>query len=62
MCIKGWKYYNHAMIPEAPPSQSVDNSPIKSGQIWQKSAGGHHYSHGGQVTGTAAMKQIGGIS
>lgn len=40
MCIKGWKYYNHAMIPEAPPNQSVNNSPIESGQIWQKVRGG----------------------
>lgn len=35
MSIQGWKYYNHAMIPECPPNQDVDISAVKDGEIWR---------------------------
>ena len=32
--VKGWKYYNHAMIPTTAPHEAVDLSAVKSGEIW----------------------------
>lgn len=40
MGIKGWKYYNHAMIPEYPPRKNTDTFPIQNGQIWKNVLGG----------------------
>lgn len=39
MSIQGWKYYNHAMIPECPPNRNVDISAVKSGKIWSDVCG-----------------------
>lgn len=61
MSIQGWKYYNHAMIPECPPNQEVDISAVKSGEIWHSVRGGHRYLYGGHPTGIADMKRIGGM-
>jgi hypothetical protein len=35
MKISGWKYYNHAAIPDIPPHRSADLSAIESGDIWK---------------------------
>ena len=32
--IKGWRYYNHAMVPEVAPHEEVDIEPVKNGEIW----------------------------
>ena len=34
MKISGWKYYNHAAIPNIPPNKSADTSAIENGEIW----------------------------
>ena len=34
MKIKGWKYYNHAAIPDMPPIDAPDLSAVESGEIW----------------------------
>ena len=33
--IKGWKYYNHAMIPATAPHKEVDTTPVKDGSIFE---------------------------
>lgn len=35
MKIKGWKYYNHAAIPDTAPHEQPDITPIEDGTIWQ---------------------------
>lgn len=35
MNIDGWKYYNHAAIPDIPPHERVDITPIKNRSIWK---------------------------
>ena len=30
----GWKYYNHAMIPDCAPHEPVDTTPIDDGSLW----------------------------
>ena len=35
MQIDGWKYYNHAAIPTAPPHEDPDVTPIENGEIWK---------------------------
>lgn len=37
MNIKGWKYYNHAMIPTTAPHESVNLKPLLDGSIWKMS-------------------------
>lgn len=32
--IKGWKYYNHAMIPTTAPHEEVDTTPVEDGSIF----------------------------
>ena len=31
----GWKYYNHAMIPDCAPHENADMEPLKNGEIWK---------------------------
>ena len=38
--IKGWKYYNHALISTCAPHELADLSSIKDGSIWKKLGGG----------------------
>lgn len=38
--IKGWKYYNHALISTCAPHEVPDLSVIKDGSIWKKLGGG----------------------
>lgn len=38
--IKGWKYYNHALISTSAPHELPDLSAIKDGSVWKKSGGG----------------------
>ena len=35
MKINGWKYYNHAAIPDLPPLVEPDTSPVENGDIWK---------------------------
>ena len=35
MNINGWKYYNHAVIPDTPPHITPDTKPIEDGSIWK---------------------------
>ncbi len=35
----GWKYYNHAMIPDTPPDVQVDITALKDGSIWKLAPG-----------------------
>ena len=32
----GWKYYNHAMIPDTVPHEPVNLTALESGQIWKE--------------------------
>ncbi len=34
-----WRYYNHAIIPTTAPHERVDESPLKSGEIWRSPKG-----------------------
>ena len=34
--VKGWKYYNHSLIPSTAPHEMVNMQPIKDGSIWKK--------------------------
>lgn len=36
----GWKYYNHALIPDDPPHKNIDITAIKNGSIWKMCVGG----------------------
>ena len=38
--IKGWKYYNHALISTCAPHELPDLSAIKDGSVWKKAGGG----------------------
>lgn len=33
---QGWKYYNHAVIPETAPHENVDTRPLKNGLVWNR--------------------------
>lgn len=33
--IKGWRYYNHAMVPDCSPEEIPDLKPILDGSIWK---------------------------
>lgn len=33
--IDGWKYYNHAAIPNGAPNEIIDITPIQNGDIWK---------------------------
>lgn len=35
----GWKYYNHAMIPDTPPHESINTDKIEDGSIWKETKG-----------------------
>lgn len=35
MSVQGWKYYNHAVIPVAPPYVAADMQPVRSGEVWK---------------------------
>lgn len=62
MSVQGWKYYNHAMIPDCAPNEEPDLSVIDNGEIWKKSVGGgHHFLLDGQQIGIVGMKPGGGI-
>lgn len=37
--IHGWRYYNHALLPECPPHEVVDTRAIENGQVWEKYKG-----------------------
>lgn len=30
----GWKYYNHAMIPDCAPHEAVNSGPLEDGSLW----------------------------
>ena len=36
MEVKGWRYYNHAVIPTTLPHEEVDITPIESGAVWKE--------------------------
>lgn len=40
MSVQGWKYYNHAMIPDCAPNEEPNLSVFENGEIWKKSSGG----------------------
>lgn len=33
--MKGWRYYNHAMLPTSEPHEEVDLEPIRNKSIWK---------------------------
>ena len=35
MQIDGWYYYNHAMLPNTPPHEEPNLTPLKNGDIWK---------------------------
>lgn len=39
MNIKGWKYYNHAAVPDIPIDMEPDLMPVKNGGIWELTDG-----------------------
>ena len=39
MEIEGWKYYNHAAIPDYAPHEKVNKRPIEDGSIWKLGGG-----------------------
>ena len=32
---KGWKYYNHAIVPDIYPHELVDLKPLQNNSIWK---------------------------
>lgn len=38
--IKGWQYYNHAVIPTTAPHEEVNARPLDDGTIWKIKGGG----------------------
>lgn len=58
--IKGWKYYNHALISTCAPHELPDLSAIKDGSVWKKS-GGVQFLHDGYQNMTMMPIKIGGI-
>lgn len=34
--LEGWKYYNHALIPDRPPHDQPDPAPVESGTAWKQ--------------------------
>lgn len=39
MEIKGWRYYNHAVIPTTAPNEKVNMEPLNDGSIWKIGGG-----------------------
>ena len=39
MDIKGWKYYNHAVIPTTAPHENPNMAPVEDGSIWKIGGG-----------------------
>lgn len=35
MNIDGWKYYNHAALPDCAPHETPDDTPVKNNEIWK---------------------------
>ena len=35
MKVSGWKYYNHAAIPDCEPHEEPDLKPIENGSVWK---------------------------
>ena len=63
MSVQGWKYYNHAMIPNCAPNEEPDLSVFENGEIWKKSSGGggHRCLLGGHLITIIQNMKIGGI-
>ena len=40
MSVQGWKYYNHAMVPDGRPDQEPELTPVENGEIWSNVHGG----------------------
>lgn len=38
--VKGWHYYNHAMVPDCHPYENVDLTAVNDGSIWHNTGGG----------------------
>ena len=39
MEIKGWRYYNHAAIPDCAPHEKVNIGPIQNKSVWRIGGG-----------------------
>lgn len=61
MEIKGWRYYNHAVIPTTAPNEKVNMEPLNDGSIW-KIGGGLHFLHGGHQIMIVGLRLSGGIA
>ena len=61
--VDGWYFYNHAILPEARPTEAVDASILNDKSVWKKEnwGGGRHYLPDGQVTLTAKKIPVSGI-
>ena len=59
--IKGWKYYNHALISTCAPHEMADLLSIKDGSIWKK-LGAMLFLHDGHQNMTMRIIRTGGIS
>lgn len=35
-----WHYYNHAMLPTCAPHETVDTSPVYTGEVYKYAGGG----------------------
>lgn len=62
MSVQGWRYYNHAMLPDGQPDKEPDLTPVENGEIWSNvhGGGGRHFLLDGQRTGIAGTKPDGG--
>lgn len=59
--IKGWKYYNHALISTCAPHEVPDLSVIKDGSAWKKLGGAKLFWRDGHRNMTMMPIQTGGI-
>ena len=39
MEVNGWRYYNHAALPDVAPHVNVNLTPLNDGSIWKMGGG-----------------------
>lgn len=61
MEIEGWKYYNHAAIPDYAPHEKVNKRPIEDGSIWKLGGVLGHYLPDGLQILIVDMRRNGGM-
>lgn len=57
----GWRYYNHALMPDTPPHVPANLSAMKDNDFWKNSGGGFRFLRVGLQIGIADVKLVGGM-